>query len=311
MVVRESVGRDLMRLVVWYPLRWLVLAVPVNAGIAILRAMGDIHYALGRGMGGLLRRNLALMKGEDFANGPAGAECAREYLRIHYLDRLFIFIFPKMGREKVEELVEFDGLSRLDEALAEGRGAILVHGHFGPAHLPLVALARMGYPMKQVGFPSDEGLSWIGKNVAFRLRLEYEAKMPAEVLMADAYMRPVFRHLRSNGVLMITGDGSGTDKRIGQQKEHTFHGRRAFFPIGPAAVAAKTGAALLPMFITPGRKKPFRVVIEERVKTDGEDDAALYAASREFIRLLERYTGEYPAYMRFLDRFRPGGVIEE
>ena len=72
MVVNESFFRDALRLLVWYPLRWLVVALPVRAGIFVLRSMGDLHCALARGRQSLLLENLRRM------NLPGGATAADE-----------------------------------------------------------------------------------------------------------------------------------------------------------------------------------------------------------------------------------------
>jgi hypothetical protein len=39
MIVRESVFRDVLRLFVWFPWRWLIAIIPVRGGIALLRAI--------------------------------------------------------------------------------------------------------------------------------------------------------------------------------------------------------------------------------------------------------------------------------
>ena len=95
MMVSESVARDLLRLLVWYPARWLVLALPPRAGLAVLRAMGDIHHALSRGTRARLLENLARMRPPGAPADPRRErEAVREYFRNHYIDRLFIFIIP-------------------------------------------------------------------------------------------------------------------------------------------------------------------------------------------------------------------------
>ncbi|MBI5815257.1 MAG: lysophospholipid acyltransferase family protein [Nitrospinae bacterium] len=311
MVVKERLGRDILRLVVWYPLRWLILGVPIRWGLAILGFMGDLHFALSRGKKRELAKNLANVRGETFAASAQGEAAIREYMRNHYVDRLFILIFPRFGAAEVERFIEIEGRENLDAALAAGKGAILVHGHFGPAHVPLVALARLGYKMKQVGFPSDEGLSWVGRNVAFRLRLKYEAMMPAEVMMADGFLRPAFKWLKDGGALMITGDGTGTGTRIGRHHLFRFHGKPVMFPLGPAILAAKTGAKLLPMFIIPGAAKPYRIVIGKPILVKGDSPDAAVETMGEFLTELERYTSRHPGYMHFLDRFSEEALIQK
>ena len=235
----------------------------------------------------------------------------REYFRNHYIDRLLIFIFPKIDVAAVERLVEISGLEHLDRALARGRGAILVHGHFGPVHLPLVALARRGYRMKQIGLPSDEGLSWVGRKVAFRLRLRYEGRMPAEIIHAESFLRPAFTWLQENGILMVTGDGSGTEKIVGRQSLSRFFNQPVLFPLGPFLLAGKTGAAILPLFIVPGAHKAYRIVIEEPFASDRAGAAGAAEMTSQFVRRLEARVAEHPGYMHFLDRFSPGNLIQE
>ncbi|MBI4949054.1 MAG: lysophospholipid acyltransferase family protein [Deltaproteobacteria bacterium] len=305
MVVKESIARDVLRLFVWYPLRWMILAMPIAAGFKVLRTMGGLHCAFSRGRKALLKENLRRI--DPSMTDVMAEEAVKEYFRNHYTDRLLIFIFPKFGKMEVGRFLSIEGIENLDWALKKGRGAILVHGHFGPVHLPLVALARLGYGMKQIGLPSDEGLSWIGRNVAFRLRLEYESLLPAEVIMADGFLRGAFKWLAGNGVIMITGDGSGTVRKVGRHSPFRLCGQSVEFPLGPALLSEKTGAELIPMFITPGDGKSlYRIVIETPIeKGEGGPEAMV----SEFISRYERYIRKYPGYMHFLDKFSPGLFI--
>lgn len=305
MVVKESISRDLLRLLVWFPLRWLIVILPVRLGIAALRTMGDMHYALSRGNRAQFLENLARIKGRDNKD----SSYVREYFRNHYIDRLLIFIFPKFGAKEVRRFIEIEGIEHLNNALERGKGVILIHGHFGPVHLPLVSLARLGYGMKQIGLPSDEGLSWVGRNVAFRLRMKYEAKIPAEIIKADSFLRGAFKWLNSNGIIMITGDGSGTENRVGRHEVFEFFGKKVMFPLGPAILAEKTGAALLPMFIEPGEKKLYKVIIEEPLTSENTGSERAAEITGKFVRRLESHIFQYPGYMHFLDRFSPGGLI--
>ncbi|KJU82130.1 lipid A biosynthesis acyltransferase, partial [Candidatus Magnetobacterium bavaricum] len=119
--------------------------------------MGDLHYALSGGKRQRLLANLS----------DAGIDCCdkqqavREYFRNHYMDRLFIFIVGRFDDRQIRRYIELEGVECLDAALGCGRGVVLVHGHFGPVHMPLTVLARCGFKIKQLGLPSDQGLSWV------------------------------------------------------------------------------------------------------------------------------------------------------
>ena len=310
MVVNERISRDLLRLVVWYPLRWLILILPVRWGIAALRTMGDMHYGLSRGKKRVIQRNLSALRNDTSIDCDWNTRAVREYFRNHYIDRLLIFIFPRFGIKEVEKFIDIEGLGHLDEALKFGKGVLLVHGHFGPVHFPLVTLARLGYRMKQIGLPSDEGLSWIGRNVAFRLRMKYESMIPAEIIKADSFIRGAFRWLNDNGITMITGDGSGTERHVGRHKVFSLFGQPVMFPLGPAILAQKTGAAIIPMFVTPGENGYlYKIIIEKPVVSDKIGEEALLDITGQFVKRLEYYISRYPGYMHFLDRFAPGQLI--
>ena len=311
MLISESMLRDTLRLIVWYPVRWIIIMLPVPAGIAVLRTMGTIHFIVSSGKRALIRNRLALLQAKGLVIGNIDQH-AREYFRNHYVDRLIIFLFPKFDRTAVDRLVEFEGLENLDSALAKRKGVILMHGHFGPVHIPLVALARLGYRMKQIGLPSDEGLSWVGKKVAFRLRLRYESMIPAEIIKADSFLRPAFKWLHDNGAIMVTGDGTGTDKLIGRQFTGRFLGSPLSFPLGPALLAGKTGAAVLPLFIVPGEKKVYRIIIEPPLHSDRQGDDNAVDIGTQFIQRLEYHAARHPGYLHLLDRpeaERPGAGV--
>lgn len=301
----------MLRLFVWYPLRWIIVIIPVEWGVRLLNSLGNLHFALSHGKKRMLLDNLELLQEKMPAKEKAaGIGCVREYFKNHYVDHLLIFIFPRFGVWQVERLVEIDGLEHLDEALQQGKGVVLIHGHFGPVHLPLVVLARLGYRMKQIGLPSDEGLSWIGRNVAFKLRLRYEAEIPAEIIKADGFLRSAFRWLHDNGVIMITGDGSGTEQKVGRHEVFNFFGQPVSFPLGPAVLADKTGAAILPMFIVPGERKRYRIVIEAPLVSTKSGEERARDITGQFLRRLEYYVSRYPGWMHFLDRFSVGRMIE-
>ncbi|MBF0555362.1 MAG: lysophospholipid acyltransferase family protein [Nitrospirae bacterium] len=305
MVTKESIFRDILRLIVWYPLRWTVEELPVASGLRLLNKMGELHFALSRGKAAILRENLSRFMTIDDAQK---SKIIKEYLKNHYVDRLAIFLFPKFHTHQVEQTIDFEGLEHLNTALKKGKGVILVHGHFGPVHIPLVALARLGYKMKQIGLPSDDGLSWIGRHVAFRLRLRDEAKIPAEIVNAESFLRPIFLWLKEGGVVMVTGDGSGTQKHVGRHDVFDFLGHKVLFPLGPAILAEKTGAEILPLFVTQGQMKPYKIIIAAPLVEPGEP-RDIHTITKRFIKELEGKIKNYPAYMHFLDRFKFGEYI--
>jgi len=298
--VKESIARDVLRILVWYPVRWLIVLLPPVMSIKLLRWIGDVHYYLSRKKRQVLLQNLRAICPHRLDH----LQITRLWFRNYYIDRLLIFIFPKLSRHNLDQFLCFEGLGQVEEAIAAGRGVILLHGHFGPVHFPLVSLAHSGYRIMQVGNPSDAGLSWIGRHVAFRLRLRYEEKIPAPIVRAGGYLRPVFRCLEQHGLVMITGDGTGTSQHFGRQAVAPFLGRACMFPLGPYMLAAKTGAELIPLFILP-EKDRYRVVLEAPLEPlQGMSDEMQHVELLyRFVERLSLRILENPECMHFLDRF--------
>ncbi len=286
MRVTESPVRDLLRLFVWYPLRLLVERLPSRCALAVLWAMGDVHSLASRGRKARLAAGVrAVAPG---LSPDATARQVKEAFRTHYANQLSIFIFPGLTSENLDQLLEISGREHLHAALAAGAGAVLPIGHFGPSQLPLVGLGLLGYPMLQIGFQNDEGLTYIGKHVSFRLRQIYEAKMPARIVPPGAGTRRIIAHLKTGGLVMTTADDGPGQPPFGRHAVFDFPGGRRSFPLGPARLALATGAALVPVFLTPGQRAPYRAVIDAPIPppADTDKDAAALAMTREF---LDRY----------------------
>jgi len=295
MKVSESLGRDLLRLVVWYPLRLVVERLPPRTGLALLARLGRLHAALAGRRGGRAARlkRAAGMVALTLDEAAREAQMVAAY-ETHYVNQLSIFVFPRLTRDNRPSVLTIEGVEHLDAALAAGRGAVLPIGHFGPTQLPLAALGLLGYPMLQIGFLSDAGLSFIGRNVAFRLRRIYESRIPAAIVPPGPGTRRAVEHLRGGGVVMTTADDGPGQLPFGRHADFDFPGGRLSAPLGPAKLALATGAALCPAFIGPGRNVPFCLTIEAPLEVPAISDknAAGRAMTKDF---LERYAARIVA----------------
>ncbi|EKO40735.1 MAG: Lauroyl/myristoyl acyltransferase [Solidesulfovibrio magneticus str. Maddingley MBC34] len=283
MRVRESLSRDLLRLFVWYPLRLVAERLPPRAAIALYRAMGRLHAALSRGRAG--RIAVAARAVSPALSEAASCQAVVEAFATHYVNQLIVFQLPRLSAANFHELLEIDGLDRLGLALAHGRGAVIPIGHFGPTQLPLAALGALGFPMVQIGHLSDEGLSFVGRRVAFRLRARYEARIPARIVPPGPGVRQALAQLRAGGVVMTTADDGPGQPAFGHHATVDFPGGALSVPLGPARLALSAGAVLVPGFLEPGRDAPFRFVLDAPIAPprDTDRDAAALAMTQEFM----------------------------
>ena len=299
MKVSEGVVRDVLRLIIWFPFRWLVRIIPIASSFALFKLLGDLHYYAG---GGKRRRLLQNINSIIEKKGNA-VNAAKKYYENHYIDRLHIFLYPKLTTiEKIKKYVYFQNIEALEKVLKYRKGALLVQPHFGPVQITLLSLALHGYNPIQIGYPTDKGLSKIGRYVAFRTRLKYEALLPAPIIPADKYLGKIYKHLLQGGVVLTTGDGAGGDLFLGEHKRFNIFGVDRLFPLGPAMWAIKTGAAFVPTFIITETPRRFRIVFEKDIRgifNNLEKDRA-YITER-FVAIAEEYIKRYPQCWHFLD----------
>ena len=221
----------------------------------------------------------------------------------HYANQLSIFLFPRLIRENIGQVLEIGGREHLDAALAAGRGVVLPIGHFGPTQLPLAALGVLGYPMLQIGFLNDAGLSFVGRRVALRLRRRYEGRIPARIVPPGPGTRQALVHLRAGGVVMTTLDDAPGQPPFGRHATFAFPGGALCAPLGPARLALSSGAALCPAFLVPGKAAPYRLRLEAPLAPPpGTDkDAAARALSAELLARYAAVVRDHPGWWHLLE----------
>ena len=145
--------------------------------------------------------------------------------------------FLLMGSLTPEELLQrmtIDGLEHLDAALAKGRGAIMAVPHMGSWDMAGSYAGALGYPIAAVAerFPGSLNDAVVRTRQRFGLHV---------IALGRSAVRGITEALRANAVVALLCDleqGPGVTVR--------FFGRRAVVPGGPAALALKTGAQLMP-----------------------------------------------------------------
>lgn len=300
MKVQEGILRDALRLIIWFPFRWMMGIVPLSWAFSLYRAAGDAHFSLSRGGTRQIAANLTKTLGLDEASA---GETVKRIFENHYLDRLHIFLYPRLKSwERIAPFATFENREVLDAELRRGKGALLVQPHFGPVQITLLCLALRGYKPLQIGYPSDEGLSVIGRKVAYTYRLKYEGMLPAPILPADGYLGAVYRHLVQGGVVLTTGDGAGGSVFLGEHRKLTFLGEDRMIPLGPAAWSLRTKASYVPTFIIPEQHDRFRIIFEKPIEPRyGDPEQNAVDMTERFLTVAESYIRRYPSCWHFWD----------
>jgi KDO2-lipid IV(A) lauroyltransferase len=122
------------------------------------------------------------------------------------VEMLYFMAHPQMVPQKVE----YEGMEKLEKAMAQGKGIIAVTAHYGNFPLMMLAFAQKGYKTSSIIRPTrDENLE------------EYLLKRRTECKLNTVYAIPrrqcvenSLKALRDNGILFVPidqnfGNGSG------------------------------------------------------------------------------------------------------
>jgi phosphatidylinositol dimannoside acyltransferase len=221
------------------------------------RAIGDLCWL------GFRRRRRAITKNLSYiATGVDPSERQR-LCRATFRNRAECMFdslrLPSLSREAVAALVDWQGLARLDAALARGKGVLAVTPHAGNWEVAPLSLNARGYQ----GHAVIERL----KPHVYALYLKHRTKFGGNMIPLGGARAEALRVLRlGEGVYL------GGDRVIGTAGLPVpfASGRRAV-PTGPAMLALSTGATILIMYAVLNRSgdgPPYRGVIEPEVTTD-------------------------------------------
>ncbi|MDQ6720516.1 MAG: hypothetical protein M3003_06950 [Candidatus Dormibacteraeota bacterium] len=144
--------------------------------------------------------------------------------------------FLLMGSLTNKELIErtgIDGLEHVDAALARGRGVLLALPHMGSWDNTGSYGGALGYPITAVTGRFPGSLN----DAVVETRRRYGLEV---LLVGRPAVREIIQALNANRMV-----GLVCDQEEGPGVEVRFFGRRALVPAGAAALALKTGAALL------------------------------------------------------------------
>jgi phosphatidylinositol dimannoside acyltransferase len=154
---------------------------------------------------------------------------------------------PGVGFAEIDAGMSWEGVVHIEEAIAAGRGCILALPHLGGWEWAGVWVIQLGFPMTVVveALEPPELFEWF---VNFRRRLGMEV-----VTVGAGAGSAVLRALKANHVVCLL-----CDRNIGGSSgvEVEFFGERTLLPGGPATLAIRTGASLLPTAVYFGSDGP-------------------------------------------------------
>ena len=216
----------------------LVRALPEDTAHALFRAGADLAWRRGGPAVDRLRANLSRVAPDRDLDA-----LTREALRSYARYWCEVFRLPVIPRARIVEGMATVGEPRLRDSLAAGRGTVMALPHSGNWDHAGAWCGATGVPFTTVA----ERLrpeSLYDRFVAFRQSLGME------VLPLTGGPRPPYEvlveRLQAGGTLCLLADRDLSARGV----DVDFFGATARMPAGPASLALRTGATLLPVTLS-------------------------------------------------------------
>ncbi len=198
-----------------------------------------------------------------------------------------VCLFPSYTREKVSDIVVYDGLENYEHALARGKGVLFLTGHLGAWELSAFAHSLQGHPLWIVMRPLDNPY-------LNRLVDHYRTMHGNRTVGKDDFVRGLLAAMRAGEAVGILMDTNMTPP---QGVFVNFFGIPACTASGLARIALRTDAAVVPGF-TVWDEKARKYVLRfdpavELIRT-GDDQADFVANTARFTSVIEEHVRRYP-----------------
>ena len=255
---------------------WSTNLIGFDRTMALGDAAGDILYGILRRPRRRIHHNLNIAFGEGLSEAERNS-IARSVLRFFAKNWLELFFYAGDKKQAVRDRITVTGLEYLDRALAKGKGVIAVSGHIGNYGLLGTQFTERGYDFTVViREPKNPGIAKTYEIGRANMGLRTISTTPERRFFTSA-----LKALARNGILCLISD---ENKRAGGVFVD-FFGRPASTPPGPAALALRTGAAIVPVFITRNPDNSQRITIEEEIPWEKSGDA-----ESDVLAITARYT---------------------
>ncbi len=203
---------------------------------------------------------------------------ARNVLEIMYM--------PKLNSKNYRDYIEIEHLERMEQALAEGHGVVVLTGHIGTWEWLSAAYTLSGMPVTAIAKPQpNEQYTRALNDLRATIGVEIFSRGTSELLAAA-------RALKAGKILGFLADqdaGSGG-------AFIDFLGKTASTPMGPAVFAYKFKAPIIPSFIIRKPDGRHKVLIGEPLRYEdcGDTNESLFNLTVKMTKILTDVIRENP-----------------
>jgi lauroyl/myristoyl acyltransferase len=193
---------------------------------------------------------------------PARLRClAGEIRAAELIDRAMVDLIERRGFSSLQPLIDRVGAERLLERQRRREPTILLSWHLGASWYPIVS-----------------GVLALGLHPVWVVQKHARLPLPEDCVVWDVrgnaaakavVLRRALRHLREGGMVAISGDGI-----LGESGFETpFLSRSVSLRRGPAVLAARSGAPIIPITATWSRRRRIVVRVHDPLRPSTCDSA--------------------------------------
>ncbi len=257
-------------------------ATPEPLLLAQGRWLGDLAYRLSRKY-----RNMGVANLQHAYPDMSSEECHRLIRQVFInfgMSLMEFLLFDRIGSEQLPLYVDTSGAEHLRNAYNQGRGVILVTAHMGNWEIAARYCTQiMGYPLTVVARDADDPAATLLTN-RIRERGGYSVLSKGNAILG------VVRALKQQHLVALLCDQNAEDLWV------PFFGRPAGVVAGPAAIALRTGAPVVPIFCRRhGRRHHFEALPAIHYTPTGDKETDIRALMTEITAVIEQAIRKDPA----------------
>lgn len=262
----------------------LASPLPPEIGYRLARPTGWLFHALSPRFRRILSHNFSHVLGADASGDQVQALVHKACVNImkgHY----DLFRLSRLSIDEIRGITKVEGLENVEQALALGRGVILITAHFG--NVDILGQLPLAYDV-----PFSAPVEHVQPERLFQYTLRLRQSHGLRMFPADGPLMELYRALRRGEMIGLPCDRGISDNTRAVE----FFGSPAWLPEGPVRLALRTGAALVPAFGLRLPDNTFLAWVEpplELART-GDQEADITAGMEVVAEVLERTISQHP-----------------
>lgn len=269
--------------------------------------IGTLLYLFSQRIKNRILHNLRLAY-TDKTTDPEKQQLAKKVLQNFGQNWAELFFCGGPFKDRARNSITIEGIEHLNNALQSGNGVLAISAHIGNYALIGTVFSKLGYDFHTV----IRDLKTAAGSIAYT-RARQLIDLPAiPTLPEKQFYKTALKTLRQNGILCLIAD---------ENKRHggifvDFFGRRASTAPGPAGLAIRTGAALVPVFMVRNSDSSQKIIVGREIKwaKTGTPETDAETITAAFTEKIEACVREYPdqwLWTNFRWRTQPEGQSPE